>query len=242
MTTSVIIATYNRARLLDECLAHLARQQFEPGDEIIVVNNGSSDDTADVIAWHRQKSPVRLVALDEECPGKSRALTRALAVAAGDILAFTDDDINVESRWLEGIRSAMADDTVALVGGRVAPQWEQSPPRWLRLATARSSRMRSPLALVDYGAEPAALGSRTAPGGNLAIRRAALARIGGFAAHLGKLRGTLRSGEDHDLCQRCVAAGLEAVYWPAARVTHWVPADRMRIQYFLRWFFWSGIT
>lgn len=102
--------------------------------------------------------------------------------------------------------------------------------------------MRSPLALVDYGAEPAVLGSRTAPGGNLAIRRAALARIGGFAAHLGKLRGTLRSGEDHDLCQRCVAAGLEAMYWPAARVTHWVPADRMRIRYFLRWFFWSGIT
>src|SRR5262249_58974861 len=67
-------------------------------------------------------------------------------------------------------------------------------------------------------------------------------RLGGFAAHLGKLRGTLRSGEDHDLCNKVRRDGLLAVYCPSARVQHWVPADRMQLRYYLSWFFWSGIT
>jgi GT2 family glycosyltransferase len=66
--------------------------------------------------------------------------------------------------------------------------------------------------------------------------------VGGFAPQVGKLRGTLLSGEDHDLCQRVQAVGLRAVYDPALRVSHWVPARRMRFGYYLAWFFWSGIT
>jgi hypothetical protein len=76
----------------------------------------------------------------------------------------------------------------------------------------------------------------------MAVRRQVLEQVGGYATHLGKLRGTLLSGEDHDLCVRVQAAGYEARYVPAARVTHWVPAARMRLTYFLRWFYWSGIT
>jgi len=49
MTISVVIATFNRAGLLRDCLEHLARQRFEDGDEIIVADNGSTDDTAGVV-------------------------------------------------------------------------------------------------------------------------------------------------------------------------------------------------
>ena len=69
-----------------------------------------------------------------------------------------------------------------------------------------------------------------------------LQQVGGFAPHLGKLRGTLLSGEDHEFCRRVQAAGFRARYSPDARVHHWVPANRMRFRYFLSWFFWSGIT
>src|SRR4029453_2022586 len=65
---------------------------------------------------------------------------------------------------------------------------------------------------------------------------------GGFAPHLGKRRGTLLCGEDHDLCQRAVDAGYRCEYRPEMRVQHWVPAERTRLRYFLRWFYWSGIT
>ena len=242
MTVSVIIATRNRATLLDECLRHLSRQPFAPGDEVIVVDNGSTDRTADVLAAHESRYPVPLRALLEATPGKSHALARALTVATGDVLAFTDDDVNVDTQWIPSIKAAMTDDAVALVGGPVAPRWERAAPSWLRFGSNGYGRLAAPLALVDYGPDVVPLGARTALGANLAVRRDVLARVGGFARHLGKLHGTLLSGEDHDLCQRVQAAGLLAIYWPGARVEHWVPVARLRIRYFLAWFFWSGIT
>jgi len=239
---SVIIATYNRAALLDECLDHLRRQRFEPGDEVIVVDNGSTDDTSAVIGRHQRLSAVPLRHLEERAAGKSRALARALAVASGDILAFTDDDVDVEEGWLGAIRTAMVDPGVALIGGPVDPRWERGAPPWLPVTRDGYGRLASPLALLDYGPRPADLGARTVVGANFAVRRDVAARVGGFAPHLGKLRGTLLSGEDHDFCRRVQAAGFRTEYRPDARVRHWVPADRVRLRYFMSWFFWSGIT
>ena len=242
MTVSIIIATRDRAALLDECLTHLSRQTFARGDEVIVVDNGSTDRTADVVAAHESRYPVPLRALEEPTPGKSHALARAIAVATGDVLAFTDDDVNVDAEWIASIKAAMTNDAIALVGGPVAPRWERPAPSWLRFGSSGYGRLAAPLALVDYGPDAVPLGSRTALGANLAVRRDVIARVGGFAQHLGKRHGTLLSGEDHDLCQRVQAAGLQAIYWPGARVEHWVPVARLRIRYFLAWFFWSGIT
>jgi GT2 family glycosyltransferase len=244
-TVSVIIATFNRDKLLDECLNHLERQRFIQGDEIIVVDNGSTDLTSSVIVAHQQSASIPIVGLSEPRPGKSFAVAAALAVARGDIVAFTDDDVNVDARWIEGIRAAMSNDRVALVGGPVRPRWESAPPKWIELPRREGpgyGRLAAPLALVDYGDQEHELGSRTLLGANLAVRRDVLQQVGGFATNLGKLRGTLRSGEDHDLCCRVQAAGYKAAYSPEISVRHFVPIERMRIRYFLDWFYWSGIT
>ena len=246
MTISVVIATFNRAALLAECLEHLARQPFTASDEVIVVDNASTDETARVIEAARATFAVPLHHLDEPAPGKSRAIARAMTVATGDVLAFTDDDVNVDGGWLEAIRAAMRDTEVALVGGPVAPRWATPPPRWLRrsasLSGERYGRLASPLALLHYGPSAIDLGPRAVLGANMAVRRAAFLQVGGFAPHLGKLRGTLLSGEDREVCRLVQAAGMRAVYSPDARVRHFVPADRMRIAYYMSWFFWSGIT
>jgi glucosyl-dolichyl phosphate glucuronosyltransferase len=242
MTISVVIATYNRARLLDDCLTHLARQRFQAGDEVVVIDNGSTDDTAQIIERHRRTMGVPVHHLEESRPGKSIALARGLAVATGDVLAFTDDDVNVDRGWLDAIRAEMSGSDVALVGGPVAPRWERDTPAWLAFEAAGYGRFAAPLALLDYGRQPADLGVRTLLGANLAVRREVLQQVGGFAPHLGKKRGTLLSGEDHEFCRRVQAAGFRARYCPTARVHHWVPASRMRLPYFLSWFFWSGIT
>ena len=239
---TVIIATYNRAALLDECLDHLSRQRFSPGDEVIVVDNGSTDHTAAVVARQQRgyAAPLRLV--HESAPGKSVAIARALAVATGDVLAFTDDDVNVDEGWLDAVRDAMTDPAVALVGGPVKPRWQSTVPGWIRRGRDRHPRLGSPIALLDYGDRAVELGPRTLLGANLAVRRDVFIKVGGFPATLGKLRGTLLSGEDHELCRRVQDAGFCALYVPQVAVEHWVPADRARVSYFLRWFYWSGIT
>lgn len=239
---SVIIATYNRAALLDECLTHLGVQRFAAGDEVIVVDNGSADATAAVVARHQRswKTPLRLLHVTR--PGKSHAIAQALDDAAGDLLAFTDDDVNVGAEWLETLRAALSDPAIAIAGGPVAARWEPTVPHWFRRAIAQHARLGAPIALLDYGDQRVELGPRTLLGANLAVRRDVFTACGGFPTHLGKLRGTLLSGEDHELCRRVQASGGRAVYVPDAIVYHWVPAQRARIAYFLNWFFWSGIT
>jgi len=242
MTISVIIATYNRAGFLEECLASLARQPFSDGDEVIVVDNGSTDRTAQVVTSARPAFPIPVRFIDEPVPGKSRALGRALAVATGDIMALTDDDVVVGAQWLTDIRTAMADPHVALVGGIVHPRWECRPPWWLRAVTTTYGPLAAPLAILDYGPDAIDLGPRTVLGANMAVRGQVLRRVGGFATFVGKRRGTLMSGEDRELCRRVQAAGQTARYVPAMRVQHWIPRHRMRVGYYIRWFFWSGIT
>jgi GT2 family glycosyltransferase len=246
MSISVVIATYNRGTLLGECLRHLADQPFEADDEVVVVDNGSTDDTSRVIEASRQRFNVRLRHMTESRPGKSHAVAAAVAAASGDVLAFTDDDVTVDPSWIASIRHIMRDSNAALVGGPVFPRWEASPPRWLRFETSVDTReygrLAAPLGLLNYGPASIELGPRTVLGANMAVRRAPINKVGGFARHLGKLRGTLLSGEDHELCQRVQAAGFRAMYCPELRVAHWVPVERMRASYSMSWFFWSGIT
>jgi glucosyl-dolichyl phosphate glucuronosyltransferase len=238
----VVIATYTRAALLDECLRHLRAQPFRNGDEVIVVDNGSVDHTAEVVRGYQAGFPAPLHLLHEGRPGKSHALSRALAVARTAVLAFLDDDITVGQGWLDAIRSTMIDPSVALMGGRVTARWEASVPMWMRQAPDQHPRLGAPLGLLEYAANVVELGPRTVLGANMAVRRDVFDSVGGFATHLGKLRGTLLSGEDHEFCLRVQRAGFKAIYAPDAIVHHWVPADRARVGYFLHWFYWSGIT
>lgn len=242
MTISVIITSYNRARLLAATLAQLGSQPFAPGDEVIVVDNASTDETPRVVAEAAAALAVRFVPLRVPEPGKTPALNAGIAASSGEILALTDDDVLVADDWIAEIRRAFSDDRLALVGGRVDPLWEAPAPSWLRLSTdGIFGQMASPLALVHYGdAQP--LAGRTAVGANLIVRRGVHDAIGGFAPHLGRRRGTLLCGEDHHFCLRAVAAGFRCEYRPEIRVRHHVPAGRTTLRYYTRWFFWSGVT
>jgi len=242
LSVTILIATHNRAHLLGPTLERLQTQSFEPGDEIIVVDNASTDATGEVIARMAKQFPVPVRARYDPSPGKAPALNAACHTAQGDILALTDDDVLVAEDWVETIRRLFREPTLALVAGRVDPNWQRAAPAWLEVEqNGRYTSMTSPLALLHYG-EAQDLGGHTAVGANMAVRRSLFERLGGFATHLGKKRGTLLGGEDHDFSQRAVAAGYRCEYRPELQVRHWVPAERTRFSYFLRWFFWCGIT
>jgi GT2 family glycosyltransferase len=79
-------------------------------------------------------------------------------------------------------------------------------------------------------------------GANMAVRREVLERVGGWRTDLGKLRGTLRTGEDHEFYLRLARSGARGVYEPTAVVRHHVPASRLTRAYFREWFFGNGRT
>jgi glycosyltransferase involved in cell wall biosynthesis len=236
---TVIVATRDRAQLLEATLNALCRQ-VSPGCpfEILVVDNGSIDNTAEVVASFGERSSIPVAYLTESKPGKSHALNTAVAHARGDLLVFTDDDILPSPGWLAAFTRAFAETGADYAAGRILPLWEAPPPRWLTPA------LHGVLSIKDGGTRRLTLASihdRVMPiGGNMAIRRQVLDRVGGWNPELGKLKNTLRTGEDHEFALRLAAAGFTGVYEPEALVLHRVPADRLRRAYFIRWCYGNG--
>jgi glycosyltransferase involved in cell wall biosynthesis len=239
-TFSVVIATRNRRALLAITLEALAGQDW-PADrvEIIVTDNGSTDDTAKVIAQAaaRAGSPrVRYMFAAE--PGKSNAVNQALALASGNVIALTDDDVRPERTWLRRLAAAFDETGADFVAGRVLPDWETPPPPWL------SPAVYGVIAVPDNGDRRIELPNsqqRVVPiGANMAVRRSVIRAIGGLRADLGKLDGSLRTGEDHEFFLRMLEAGFRGVYEPTAVVHHRVGAERLDRRYFRRWLHHNG--
>ena len=116
LSVSIIVPVYNGARTIASCLDSLLAQDY-PREfyEIIVVENGSTDETTNIV----EKFPVRLL----HCERKGPAFARNFGVqyTQADIVAFTDSDCVADSKWLKNLITAYEDDLVAGAGGRIEP-------------------------------------------------------------------------------------------------------------------------
>lgn len=205
---SVVVCTRDRARRLAACLDHLARARGACGraSEIIVVDNGSQDDTRDVVSAHAESLPIRYVL--EAQPGLSMARNRGIAAARGALVAFTDDDCNVDRDWMQAIVDAFASrPKLAILGGMVAPASGEDEAVSLR-THAQTKDVLSADAILA-----------TMSGCNMAFRRDVFERVGGFDPAFGKGR-RIGSAEDLDLMYRALRRGLSIVYLPHVVVRH----------------------
>ena len=236
---SVVIATHNRSALLARTMDALAGQRW-PSDrlEIVVADNRSTDDTRAVVeAAAVSDHACRVHYLYVPEPGKSFAVNAALRIATGDLLLFIDDDVVPEPLWIDRMTAAIVETGADFAAGRILPLWETAPPPWM------SPALYGVLAVPDNGSVriPITANGGILPiGANLALRRTVVDRIGGLRSDLGKLDGTLRTGEDHEFFLRMLHAGYRGVYEPDAIVHHWVPRERLERGYFRRWLHQNG--
>lgn len=246
LDATVLIATYNRAPLLDETLEWLRRMKVSPQLrwEVIVVDNNSSDDTRAVVERHMAAFPVPLRYLFEQQQGRSSALNTGIAAASGAVLAFTDDDVRVADGWLDAACAPLLgpDESIAYTGGPVRPIWEVPPPAWLDLSRGD---LWGTIAIQNHG-EAAFVyeeGRKVPLGANMAARRSLFARIGGFRPDLGRTGGRLVLGQEvPELLLRARAAGMRGMYVPAMSVDHHIPAKRLTRAYFRKWWFGKGVS
>jgi glycosyltransferase involved in cell wall biosynthesis len=234
MDLTVVICTYNRADLLEATLSALAEQKVDGklAWDVVVVDNNSSDRTRAVAQQAAPRLPVTYVF--EGRQGLSQARNSGIAAARGEILAFTDDDVLPARDWVNSIAGAIERWGSDIVGGRILPKWEGTPPNWLleddtllaNLAMLTSERVRI--------FEPSRRESPKVWGANMAFRRSVFSRVGLFDTRRGIRGKVLYGGEETELITRAIDAGSVAVYDPSLVVFHRIGPDRMRRGYFRR--------
>lgn len=115
---SVVIATRNRAESLKDTLTSLTRQSREP-DEVIVVDNGSTDHTKEVVLSFSDRLNIKYVY--EAVKGVPHARNAGTQNARGDIVAFIDDDCVADESWLKQIETPfIRDPSIGVVGGEIS--------------------------------------------------------------------------------------------------------------------------
>jgi glucosyl-dolichyl phosphate glucuronosyltransferase len=225
---TVAVITYNRSRFLKETLAGLVKQDFPSGQwELLVVDNNSSDDTAEIVASFMSTAPFprRIV---ETRQGLDHGRNRAVNEARGEVIVLADDDILMGPDWLTLLVAPFASDkahAIGVVGGEVIPVFPDGLPAWLEGA-------HRPLA---FRADAGPLPSNQAPmGANFAFPKWVFTRFGGFRTELDRRGTSLFGGGDSEMIRRVRAVGLEAWFVPGAKVLHQMPASRLTLEYALR--------
>ncbi len=213
LSVTVVIPTYRRARFVRECLQHLARLATPPL-EVLVVDASPDGETAAVVAEHAARLPVRYLR-NELGPGttpESRAM--GVAHAAGDVVAFVDDDAYPQADWLDELLVPYADPAVAGVGGRIVNGADGETEEGLD----RIGRLLPDGRLTGYfTADPGRpVAVHHFLGANMSYRRDLLLEVGGVR---GRYPGPCVC-EETDIALRQHARGRRLVYTPSAVVRH----------------------
>lgn len=220
---TVVIATRERPDTLAECLSSVLASNYPDFDVIVVDNAPSSTGTRVLVETRYRDARVRYVR--EDIPGLATAHNRGLADVTAPIVAFTDDDVIVDSSWLSHVAAAFATgDDVGCVTGMILPYELETPAQgWLEQYGGYSKGFRRMIfddgnnitASVLYPYAAGTFGS----GANMSFRTAILREIGGFDPAMGA-GAPAPGGDDLAAFFDIIAAGYAIVYEPSALVWH----------------------
>jgi glucosyl-dolichyl phosphate glucuronosyltransferase len=242
---SIVIPTYNRCALLRQTLEAISKQTIPLSDfEVLVIDNGSTDATADVAQAARAILP-NLTYILESAPGLHNGRHRGMQASNGSILVYADDDIEPLPSWLSSIAESFRDENVAIVGGKDIPKFEAPPPPWLDQIweTTEHGRYLTYFSLIDLGDSVMKISPTLVFGCNFSIRKSVLQEIKGF--HPDAMPGNKiefrGDGETH-VARMVESLGYTTIYHPGASVYHWVPASRMTVSYIIQRAYADGVT
>ena len=235
---AAIICTHNREAYLGDAINSLLAQEGV-NYEVLIVDNGSTDNTKEVVAQFLSKYRVGYVY--EPILGLSVARNRGANETTAPILAYLDDDAIASPHWLKVLVDAYEkNEKLAIAGGKVTLIWpdNMTPPAWI------SEGLAGGLGAYDLGEEVVSITNPqlTPRGLNYSLRRSFLEKIGGFDANLGRVGKKLLSNEELFMTELALNQGWEVAYLPEALVAHNVAPERLQRSWFLRRSWWQGVS
>lgn len=238
---SLIISTHNRSERLIAALESVIRQDLPAADwECVVVSNNSTDDTVARFGDFAARYPgLNLRLVTEDGPGVSYARNRGIAETSAPLLVFIDDDERINPGFLRAYADFFdAHPDAVVAGGRIIAEYVTGRPAWL------SKYTEMPIANpMDFGdaVRPFPAG-RVPGGGNMAFRRSAALRYGGFDPSLGRVGRMLIGGEENDFFERLMRGGETCWYVPGAVMWHIIPPEKLTESYFRRLCYNVGVS
>lgn len=239
MDISIIICTYNRCALLKKTLESIANVEIPQGLEwqVLVVDNNSSDGTKNIINSFAAQSRAAFKYIFEARQGKSFAVNRGIKESNGEIIAFLDDDVEVDKKWLKAVISAATQyPDVTGFGGKELLNWPIAKPSWV-IVKGRFKNIDGTIGgHRDCGEsdEDFQKLNNLPTGGNMFFRKKAFDEDNYFREDLGPIGQKMEYGEDAEFCRRLVEKGEKLFYISKAIVYHNIPVERINKKYFCR--------
>lgn len=235
---TVLICTHNRASQLEGALQSLEAQTLaKKMFEVLVVDNASTDNTAQVVLECAERGVLQVRAVKETELGLDAARNRGIRESEGEIVAFLDDDARARDDWAAAILEGFASYPAPVLGGRVDLIWEAERPVWF------SDVLLKYLIHCDYGDSPVEIsGAPWLYGTNVAFRKKLFQEIGLFRLDLDRKGDSLMGGGDTEFFLRARQRGKTLQYLPGVVVGHLVPAQRLTREFFRERLFYSGFT
>jgi cellulose synthase/poly-beta-1,6-N-acetylglucosamine synthase-like glycosyltransferase len=199
---SIVIPTYNGASRVAKCLEALCKQRSERNIEILIVNDGSTDNTAQIV---RGYSGVRLIS--QQNAGPAAARNRGALEAQGAIILFTDDDCEPIPEWLESMLTPFKDPDVVAAKGVYRTRQRSLAARFVQVEYEDRYRYMAGLSNIDFVDTYSA-----------AFRRERFLEIGGY-----DISFPVACAEDIELSYRMSARGWKMKFAPSAIVYHTHP-------------------
>ncbi len=243
MTITVCVCTHDRPGYLRDCLQGLQHQTAGPECfDILVVDSASHGEVpVQIAALVSGISNARLIRLEQ--PGISVARNAGAGHAAGEYIAYIDDDAVPAADWVECIRTVIgeADRPPALIGGRILPQWEVPLPAWW------PASLRGTLSIIEFEGRgeyrSASLPAKLEPyGANMVVHAPALRAAGGFGQSSGRDGKALLSDEEVELAWRLQGEGNPVCYDSRIVVHHQIQAVRLTPAWLLSRLYWQGVS
>ncbi len=222
---SVIIATYNRAHIIQHCLQSLVEQTATPDTfELIVVNNNSKDHTDDIVQSFIGKIK-NLKLIYEKNQGLSYARNAGMIAAQGEWIAYIDDDAKAHTNWIKVILREIERKNFDCFGGPYLAWHHYAPiPQWFSEEWETFTAYSNYYGVISpYNALPV--------GGNCVIRRELAISLGGFTTYLGMKGETCAYGEETKLFNDMREAGFRLGSVPDLLIDHCV----LPYKYTLKW-------
>lgn len=240
MELSIIISTYNNATSLVRTLESVAKQDYDKKEwECVVVNNNSTDDTAERVSAFVEAHPdLNIKLVDESQQGLSHARNRGIAESKGQVVVFIDDDETINEGFVSAYIDLFSNHGAFVGSGALKVCYDSERPKWMSHYTEKM--IANPF---DLGEEIITVTTTITPtGGNMAFNREVFNLYGNFDTDLGRKGKELFGGEENDMFDRIRDLGERVFYTPHAIAYHHIADRKLTPEYFDKLSYGVGVS